>query len=522
MDPRFKILSSGIQWIVDEKRRVIGYMDDDKKEYLIGSTEDADKIDAAQVVPPPVSGGGSGVRAKRWGQVATRTVVPSAINAGIFQTMSRTVHIARDAITSLKLLYPNWYVPAGSGETGSGGVMTITASIEYPAGTFTQVMFSSATSGTAASGANLLSDETAVVIPFGATFYVRTLQANATATINQGPSTPVRPGDGFRASGSTDQTMGGTVNTATGTIYGPSAILANTAVGSAFLLGDSLVYGSQDNGDATTDTGYFSRAIGHAKPYINCGVSGDTAAGFLLGNTQRLALAQYCTVVFCDYGTNDVFGARTADQLIADLITIRNLFALQFYQATLLPRVLSTGSDSFVTVATQTIQTANSHRNRANNMIRASGIPLLSGFVDVAAVVESPITPAGAWSGQSGVWREMGVVRATTGDGNITSGTNSYSSASAAFTTADSGSLIQIAGAGTAGASLLGVMTYVNGTTVTLTDAVSGAVRNAGTTVTTANAQIGVLPLTIDGTHPYKWGYQLIASAHRGLASIVV
>lgn len=502
-----------------------GDMDEDEARGLGGQVLKINGAPTGTPILSSVSGGGGGLPTKI-GQVATRTVIPNQLNAGVTAAMNRTVHIARDALVGVySFRFPNWYVTGAYVEAGSGDVMTLTASVEYPIGTFTQITFSGSSTASVVSGEDVVGTAT-LNIPKGATFYVRSWQTNPAGIIYQGLSTPVRPGDLNRNNSTqVDQTMDAAFSTvSTGSIYGPTAIFGTTSVKSAFLLGDSLLYGSQDSGDATTDTGIFARAIGGSYPYIQCGVSGDSAVKFVASNAKRLALAQYCDVVFCNYGTNDIWSnARRSDQVIADLITIRNLFpSLRFYQATILPRGASS-TDSWVTAAGQTItSTNNNHRVRLNNMIRSAGIPLANGYIAAAEVVESDVNGAGAITPQPGLWKEMGVIRSTTGDGNITSGTNTYTSATAAFTAADTGSLIQIDGAGSAGASLLGMMTFVNGTTVTLTDpAGSGATRNAGTTVTTANARIGVLPLTVDGVHPYRHGYQMIAQSIRDIASLV-
>src|SRR5215831_11995563 len=58
--------------------------------------------------------------------------------------MSRSAHIATDNITQLGIVIPNFTL-IDPGEQASGGTATVTASVEYPAGTFTQIKFSAAT-----------------------------------------------------------------------------------------------------------------------------------------------------------------------------------------------------------------------------------------------------------------------------------------------------------------------------------------------------------------------------------------
>lgn len=66
----------------------------------------------------------------------------------------------------------------------------------------------------------------------------------------------------------------------------------------------------------------------------------------------------------------------------------------------------------------------------------------------------------------------------TVADANVTSGTATLTSATAAFTTGDTGKSIRVYGAGAAGVDLLTTITYVNATTVTLG-------TNASTTIAT-------------------------------------
>ena len=82
------------------------------------------------------------------GLVATRCLAPISLNTTNKQLMTRSPHYSRTDITSLQIVIPNWYVNPSSthAEIGSGADATVTASIEYPENTFTQILFS----GTAA------------------------------------------------------------------------------------------------------------------------------------------------------------------------------------------------------------------------------------------------------------------------------------------------------------------------------------------------------------------------------------
>lgn len=469
-------------------------------------------------------------RVARWAPCTNRTTLPNVFNPAVTVNQNRVGMVMMVDADYICFEYWNGYVDNVTfADTGTGGVMSINSAMEYSDGTIAQIQFAGQPTGVLQSNERRRSDPLPAPRK-GATFYERPFQSNQAGIVLQGGGggalTPVRPGDGNRNTGATDQSMGGTIQAAAGSIFGAVAIVAYHSEPAAGIPSDSMGYGSQDTGDATMACGYFPRALSAASiPFLQLGVSGDQLQYFAdpeKSAVRSALIRDYdCTVVLTNYGTNDlVIGSRTAAQMAADLVTIRNMFPdIPFYAATLTPRVTST--DQCTTVASQTVLASYSQQRRYNNLLRQNGVPLLTGFIEVALLVESEFNAAGTFVVQSGLWGNLGVQRTTAGDGTISSGSNSYSSASAAFTASDTGGLIQIAGAGSAGASLLGVMTFVNSTTVTLTDLVTGAARNAGTTVTTANAQIGVMPFGIDGTHPTRFGYRWLADKLRSISALV-
>lgn len=115
------------------------------------------------------------------GHVATGVILPTLQYSGWLQMNSRTPHVARDDITQLKVAFPSFYVNGASGEASVGGNVTFTASIEYPAGTFTQVKWSTASSIVQAANSYSLSDWVTVTIPKGKVFWVRNFAVTAAA-----------------------------------------------------------------------------------------------------------------------------------------------------------------------------------------------------------------------------------------------------------------------------------------------------------------------------------------------------
>lgn len=101
--------------------------------------------------------------------------------------------------------------------------------------------------------------------------------------------------------------------------YHPLAVLAETTQKGFLLLGDSIMHGTGDVGDASTNLGIAARSIGPSYGYINMGVWGDTLVKFLTSYRRRAAWAAVCSDVISNYGNNDIL-TRTAAQIKADLI----------------------------------------------------------------------------------------------------------------------------------------------------------------------------------------------------------
>jgi len=341
------------------------------------------------------------------GQVATRCFCPRVFNATPKQLMSRSRHRAADAISSLQIKIPNWHVDFNVGgvlgETAVGAAATVTASIEYPAGTFTQVKFAGSATGNIADGASLLSDPVTVCIPQNAFFFVRFFYQN-TAGIpyeDRGGDDAYGEAMTYAASGLTDQTMSGTVvQTTAGYRTGPTAIVAMTQRPAIMLLGASNVYGSTDtHDDSTGDIGSLARSIGPSLAYINASLRGDLANYWINnGHAERLALKQYCSHVIVGLGRNDLFTGRTAVQTLADLQSIYALLLDKpIYQVTLEPT--STSTDSWATTVNQTTAAWNGERVTLNASIRAVPAPLRN-YIEIADIYET--------SRGSGIWKAPG------------------------------------------------------------------------------------------------------------------
>lgn len=359
------------------------------------------------------------------GQVATKCRIPVNRSTSNLQANARTHHIARDAISSLKIELPNWYWTRGGTltEANGGGNITYTASIEYPAGTFTQVKWSGATSVVVASGNSALSDFVNVSIPIGAAFWVRSYAVAATAIVftdgNAGfPQNDLANGEAYEyaASGITDKTMGGTITdngAASAPILSPTAIVAQTTRPSALIIGDSRDWGFNDLYDATGDLGDVARSIGPVVGYINAGCAGDTFSGFITAHAKRVALATYVSHVIVGDAINALRSGgsgqnKTAATVLGELQTILGYFSTKICLTSTCGGPNSTSTDSWATTANQTVNANSAQIIAYNNAIRA-GVANSVGFYDVADQVES--------ARDSGKWWVTGAANGTTLDG---------------------------------------------------------------------------------------------------------
>lgn len=360
--------------------------------YLIDrNSQDAGDLRALTAPPPYL------------GQVATRCFIPENTNLTSKQNNSRTVHIARDNITSLQFLFPNWHCKTGGGEQGLGASATLFASIEYPLGTTPQrIYFGGAQSVVIPDLTTAISDILNIVIPRGAPFAVKTFYANPNGILyafGRNAST-----DGFlegtanAASGLTDQTLTTTNPTASVAGYGPCAIIGMTSRSSIFLSGDSRVLGVSESNvsqDPTGAKGEFERSIAKEFAFINASAGGDRIAVAVAGYTLRLALAQYCTHVLINYGINDLNNGRSTAQIMADLVTLAGMFGSKPVRcSTVAPYTTST--DGWTTTANQTVSGIEANRVALNKSIRRVPAPF-AGIVEIADAVES--------GRDSGLWK---------------------------------------------------------------------------------------------------------------------
>lgn len=297
-----------------------------------------------------------------------------------------------------------------------------------------------------------------------------------------------------------------------------------------FFSGDSITRGA---GDTDQYRGFAIRAAENANiGHMGTPFFGEKGSSFISLRHLRLAGTQFTTHLLDFYGQNDYqasqSNATAATLETNDLIRWQSAANRQqvVYAATITPHATAT-SDGYGTATGQTTDSNDAARIARNTWLRA-GAPCtlgpnwptpvaigtggallmgqpghpLTGYFDLAAVVESSLN--------SGKWR---AADRTVTDGAITTGTAILTSATAAFSSADIGIYVNVAGAGASAAVLSSPIASVQ----SATQATLG--NNASATVT--GAGVAINPWTADGTHPTARGHIAMAAAMDLNAAVV-
>jgi lysophospholipase L1-like esterase len=333
------------------------------------------------------------------GQVATRSAQPSTTLAQT-KMMSRVAMFATEDLSSYQLKFGAWQT-TGGGEvtTGIGSAVTYTASIEYPAGTFTQIKWGGSASVVAPLGGDTgLCDAITTAVPKGAKFFVRVYATTTAAGIpvcNQSPWNS--GGDAAVIDGTaTDLTMSGTVTGANVQGIFPLCVVQMTTQPTFLFLGDSrTASGGSPGQDANGNGGQFAYGLGTSYGYINAAQSSALASQSLgPGSTRRNALAQYVSHVFNGFGINDIItGGRTLAQL-------QSLMLILAYQIPGKRHIIATTSPNttgtYADLAGQTVNANDAIRIAFNNWARSLPDPYFA-CVDIASATESTTAP-GKWN----------------------------------------------------------------------------------------------------------------------------
>ena len=328
------------------------------------------------------------------GVVASRCGSMDGYFSGNWNMDGATVHTATEALSKIKIIHPNWSTQ-GLADTGSGGTLTLSVTIDYKntAGVqvLTPVTYAGSTSTVIASGSNSNPDWTSVDIPKGRTFRIRYHGVWATGMCCTGNNyVPIyTSGTLFEgqnnANGSSvaNQLAIASPTYSTGNIiFRPVAILGMTNRASILICGDSIAVGTKDAEDYALKCGALERSI----PFgiINIARGGEliqvvttTPANI----AKRAALAQYCTHVITNYGTNDLASSYTAVQVQGFLSTFytQNFVDKSHILCTILPK--TTGS--WDTTTAQTITSYDAAILALNDLILTGTIAGQTGTIDL-------------------------------------------------------------------------------------------------------------------------------------------
>lgn len=474
-------------------------------------------------------------RAREYVALTESTFVTGKTTSGAATGTCRTPQMVTLSGTDVRLVYTN---------TGNSGTatspnnndldgttpITIGAGIEY-GGTTIPVTFEGAFQVTIQPGGHVMSDPLGIDVVAGQMLYVRTyISASAAFFYNRYSGTAGTGQGGWVATTDNSHNTTSIPDVANTPLYGPAAIVghpADTTNPVVVISGDSIAHGYYDSTGAIAfqgvnytnygiaGGGYIARALRTAGiPYVSITESGDVVNTFItqVGHFRRARFCSFGTDVICEYGRNDI-GSRTAAQVEADLLTAWNMFVnrgCRVWQTTITPKTTST--DFWATTAGQTPDAVSEPVRIALNTWIRNGAPImngapvapgtsgallagqtghpLQGYFEVADYVES--------AHNSGLWKPAQNLR-TVADGVTTAGGSTLTSATAAFTTADEGRILTIAGAGTSGAVWQGRIAKRNSATSVTLDA------STPTAVSAASVTLGDF-MTQDGLHPSPWG----------------
>lgn len=417
--------------------------------------------------------------------------------------------------------------------------ISFSAAIEDTGGVIMPVTFAGKHTVTLDGGCQIVSDPLPIELLAGQQIWVRVCQSSGTFTYNR-VSTGATGTGGYCGGDQTNPSgaAAASFTTAFAGCFAPCAIIGTpTDPGTpkaVVLQGDSITLATQDSIVGWTTTGqwspnlniagggYLMRALAGQAGILQQAFGSDLMTWYLAnaGHYRRGFTTRWAKYAVIAYGENDVNGSRTAAQLQTDLLTqaTRNFArgVLKNVIVTITPYTTST--DLWATTGNQTTASspANTVRIAHNTWVRDGGPidpvtkapvatgtvvalrfgdPLhpIAGYLDVAAAVETSLN--------STVWK---AANRTVTDAAITSGQATLTSVTAAWTSADVGRTVVVAGAASGSAVLQGTIQSVAGNVATL-------YFNAGTTVTGARCTID--PYTVDGLHPAPAGHAAIAAA---------
>lgn len=333
------------------------------------------------------------------------------------------------AITDIVLAFPGFALLNPEVDLPTA-TYTVTAAVEYPAGTFYPVYVNGNRSLTVTAGRAIYRfDPLPIVIPAGAQFFVKTY-ATWTAghfILSTLTASSLTSDWTNRGTGLTDQTLTTSTFSTTSNAGGFAPIVYGRLASPSPVLG--ILGASQDAGasDLIDHFGqrFMNRAMRGVLPVINLARSGDSLGNYLLRPEGR-------SMVFRDAITHLIFGTMVSNSVYGttNLGTLQTNYQLciapflargvRVYGMTVIPRTTST--DNWLTTANQTITapTNDAVRKAFNAWIRGNYRSIgLSGLIDACAAVDP--TDSSLWSADANAVNN-GASRVASGYATISGG----------------------------------------------------------------------------------------------------
>jgi hypothetical protein len=336
-----------------------------------------------------------------YGQVGTRCYVPTALGDNLqYQFQSgHDIYAPTAGIATLYFCEANFWVSNVSSpaymDSNTGGTLTASMGVEYPAGsgTYYRAFWAGgATSATITDGTFAWAKAT-IPIPAGKSRInlIRRLQNSSALALNRQANGARRylTGGDAAEQGTTDKTLtGGLVDSGGDYMVWPAAIVALTNGISVGCIGDSRTIGEGDTTPTDEHMGQVFHAIGPNRPYINHGVAGQPFV-IASSSTLRRQILAYCTTIISVNGYNSRVSSAST-MFAAQQQEGADMAPREFWMGTIYPG--SSSTNGWTDTAHQTTDGFNANRAGFNDLVRAT-----SKYVDPNSYIENSLDD-GLWT----------------------------------------------------------------------------------------------------------------------------